>query len=196
MSVSHLWRQRVGGARPSLPHYARGMAKLVLTAIGEDKAGLVSALAGAVAAREGNWLESQMARLAGKFAGIVLVDVPEGAVDALVSDVEALGVLEVTVTRIEGEPPEAPGDPVVLHLLGNDHPGIVHQISQVLASTGVSIDELHTAAFEAPMAGGQLFEADAIVRIPPGMDIDELRDALEALASELMVDLELSSPQG
>lgn len=44
------------------------------------------------------------------------------------------------------------------------------------------------------MAGGQLFEADAIVRLPVGMDIDELRDALEALALELMVDLELSAP--
>lgn len=170
------------------------MAKLVLTAIGDDRPGLVSALAGAVAAREGNWLESQMARLAGKFAGIVLVDVPEGAVESLVADVEGLGVLDVAIRRIEGAPAEAPGDPVVLHLLGHDHPGIVHQVSQVLADKGVSIDELHTAAFEAPMAGGQLFEADAIVRLPVGMDIDELRDALEALALELMVDLELSAP--
>jgi glycine cleavage system regulatory protein len=53
------------------------MAALILTVIGPDRPGLVRALSEAVAARGGSWLESRMARLAGQFAGIVLVDAPE-----------------------------------------------------------------------------------------------------------------------
>ena len=45
------------------------MATLVLTVIGDDRAGLVNALAEAVTAHGGNWERSQLAELAGKFAG-------------------------------------------------------------------------------------------------------------------------------
>ena len=95
------------------------MAKLVLTAIGDDRAGLVSALAGPVADAGGNWLESQMARLAGKFAGIVLVEVPDGAVAALTAAVAGLGaegLLDVAVTPVADEG-AAPGTAFTLHLL-------------------------------------------------------------------------------
>ena len=169
------------------------MAKLVLTAIGDDRAGLVSALAGPVADAGGNWLESQMARLAGKFAGIVLVEVPDGAVAALTAAVAGLGaegLLDVAVTPVADEG-AAPGTAFTLHLLGHDRPGIVHQVSQVLASHGVTIDQLQTGTIEAPMAGGLLFEADALVRAPAGLDEAALQAALEGLANELMVDLEL-----
>ena len=53
------------------------MASLILTIVGPDRPGLVRALSEAVAARGGSWLESRMARLAGQFAGIVLVEAPE-----------------------------------------------------------------------------------------------------------------------
>ena len=55
------------------------MASLILTVVGPDRPGLVRAIAEAVAARGGSWLESRMARLAGQFAGIVLVEAPESA---------------------------------------------------------------------------------------------------------------------
>ena len=63
-----------------------GMASLILTVIGPDRPGLVRALSEAVAARGGSWLESRMARLAGQFAGIVLVEAPQ----SLVNDLRAL----------------------------------------------------------------------------------------------------------
>ena len=62
------------------------MASLILTVVGPDRPGLVRALAEAVAARSGSWLESRMARLAGQFAGIVLLEAP----DSLLDDLRAL----------------------------------------------------------------------------------------------------------
>ncbi|MCC2101432.1 MAG: amino acid-binding protein, partial [Hyphomicrobiales bacterium] len=59
------------------------MTPMVLTLIGDDKPGLVNAASAAVAAHGGTWLESRLARLAGKFAGIVLIAAPEDRAEAL-----------------------------------------------------------------------------------------------------------------
>jgi glycine cleavage system regulatory protein len=170
--------------------YARHMATLVLTAIGDDRAGLVSALADVVADHGGNWERSQMAELAGKFAGIVLVTVPDADADALVTALDALdGVLDVHAHRGSVERPSSRR--VALGLMGTDRPGIVRELSGVLARHGVSIDQLITTTREAPMAGGMLFEADATLELPAALTIEALRASLEALAGEFMVDIDL-----
>ena len=46
-----------------------------------------------------------------------------------------------------------------------------------------------TGTREAPMAGGLLFEAHVVVRVPGGADTAELRADLERLATELLVDI-------
>ncbi|MCE1177714.1 MAG: transcriptional regulator [Micrococcales bacterium] len=176
------------------------MAKLVLTAIGDDRRGLVSALSQAVADHGGSWLEGQMARLGGKFAGIVLVDLPDDRVDALHEALRALGeegLLEVGVTPVEtgpAEPEVTSTEPLAVHLLGHDRPGIVREVSAAIAGLGATIDELATSTQDAPMGDGVLFEADAIVRLPEGASAADLRAALEEIAAELMVDLEVAEP--
>nr|MCU0261658.1 hypothetical protein [Ilumatobacteraceae bacterium] len=69
---------------------------------------------------------------------------------------------------------------------------IVREITKVLVDHGVSIDELHTATREAPMAGGTLFEASASLRAPAAGSRAEVRAALEQLADELMVEVTVS----
>src|SRR5208337_5257294 len=59
------------------------MVPLVLTFVGDDRPGLVNAMSEKIAACGATWLESRSARLAGKFAGILLVGVPEANVAAL-----------------------------------------------------------------------------------------------------------------
>jgi glycine cleavage system regulatory protein len=173
------------------------MATLVLTVIGDDRSGLVSALSGAIADHGGSWERSQMARLAGKFVGIVLVAVPDGQVDALVAALGPLsehGLLDVAVERGSDEGPiGGEVSRLRLELVGADRPGIVHDISETLAARQVSIEELTTATREAPMAGGMLFEASATLLVPPTVPISDLQALLEDLANELMVDLSLSS---
>jgi glycine cleavage system regulatory protein len=170
------------------------MALFVITVFGEDRPGIISALSGPITRHDGNWERSQLARLAGKFAGIVEASVADERYAGLVAELLALEDQGLHVT-IEGEePPEsevAEGEGFLLELLGNDHPGIVAEVSAVLAEHGVSIEELHTEVRDAPMAGGHLFEARAILVAPPS-GTDALRSALEALADELMVDLTLS----
>lgn len=134
-----------------------------------------------------------MSRLAGKFAGIVLVRVADTRFDALAADLEALSVegLRVTLERTD-EPVVRASQRLQLELLGDDHPGIVAEISAALATHQVSIEELITDVREAPMAGGMLFEAHAVLSAPATTSTDSLRSVLEGLAHELMVEIRLS----
>jgi glycine cleavage system regulatory protein len=169
------------------------MATFTLTCIGDDRPGLVAALAATVKAHEASWERSQMARLAGKFAGILLVVVGEEHAEALAADLAALAETGLQVTLVQTDAPvEHESLRMTLDLLGADHPGIVAEISTCLAERGVGVEELTTDVRAAPMAGGMLFEATAVLDAPPGTDRDGLRATLEALADELMVEIRLS----
>ena len=169
------------------------MATFILTVICDDRPGLVSTLSAPINEHEASWERSQMSRLAGKFAGIVLVAVADERLDALVADLTALKDegLHVVLERTD-EPVERTSLRLHLELLGADHPGIVAEISASLAARGVSIEELSTDVREAPMAGGRLFEASAVLDAPPTTNTEALRSMLEELADELMVEIRLS----
>jgi len=171
------------------------MATLVLTVIGDDQSGLVDALSGVVSRHGGNWDRSHMARLGGKFAGIVVVEIADSRADALIDDLAPLelqGLLDITVEHAAGSEPADDSTVLSLQLIGQDRPGIVHEISHALAGSGVSIEELQTETMSAPMAGEQLFEATAVLQAPSDVALDDLQALLEALANELMVDIDLT----
>jgi len=169
------------------------MATFILTVLGDDRPGLVSALSAPIKAHGASWERSQMAQLAGKFAGIVVVSVAADRFDPLVADLTALGSqgLQIALERTD-EQVERESLRLSLELLGADRPGIVAEISASLAARDVSIEELSTDVREAPMSGGMIFEARAVLVAPLTSDTEELRSTLEALADELMVEIRLS----
>ncbi len=170
------------------------MASLVLTVIGDDRPGLVDALSAAIAEHGGNWEESRMAELAGKFAGILRISVSDPRADALAAALQALearGLLHITAERSAEELHAGTPRTLELELLGQDHPGIVHDIAHALATKGISIDELNTSTSSASMGGGTLFEAHLTLTVPEKVHTEELQALLENLADELMVDIKL-----
>jgi glycine cleavage system regulatory protein len=169
------------------------VATFILTVLGDDRPGLVSAISAPINAHGAGWERSQMSRLAGKFAGIVVVSVADARVDALTADLVALSEqgVQVLVERTD-EPVEAEAVRLTLDLLGADHPGIVAEISASLAAQDVNIEELSTDVHDAPMSGGTIFQAHAVLTAPLNTSTDELRSLLEGLANELMVDIRLS----
>jgi glycine cleavage system regulatory protein len=171
------------------------MATLVLTVVGDDRPGLVDALSGAIAAHGGNWEQSRMAHLAQKFAGILLVQVPDARVQALTDALEGLQADGLLHMRVEtgGEPAPAPARSLNLALVGQDRPGIVHDIAHTLAERAISIEELETETRSAAQSGGTLFHARAVLRVPANVSLDDLESTLEALANELVVDVELEA---
>jgi len=169
------------------------MAKtLVLSFIATDKPGVVDRITAAVADAGGNWLESRMAHLAEKFAGVARVSIADAKAAALVTALDALneeGFHLVVEAARDAAPPG--GQVLVLDFVGPDHPGILHEISHCLAERRVSVENMKTELEDAPMGGGKLFHAKGRVRMPAGLNEDELRDTLEDLAGALMVDISL-----
>ncbi|MBN4665476.1 glycine cleavage system protein R [Pandoraea nosoerga] len=171
---------------------------LILNVIGPDRPGLVNAIADRATAAGANWLESRLANLAGQFAGIIHLQVPDDQAEPLTKALHALQThgLRIAVTHAQSAAEDPAARTLQLDLVGQDHPGIVKEISHVLFSRGVSIDELATECVEGSMSGGTLFRATARLRVPASVTTEALRDVLESLADDLMVDVELDSPAG
>jgi glycine cleavage system regulatory protein len=176
------------------------LESLVVTLVGPDRPGLVNLLADCGRTHGASWEESRMATLAGQFAGIVHFAVPAEHAAALASALQALakGGLQVLVasgTRAAGA--ATVGRALRLELVGQDRPGIVRDISKALAELSVSIHELETEITSAAMSGEHLFNARAVLLVPPDVRTAALRRVLEGLANELMVDLTLDeTPRG
>src|SRR5688572_20464434 len=120
------------------------MTDLVITLIGTDRPGIVEAVAAAVADHGGNWLEGRLAHLAGKFAGILRIEVADERAPALQA---ALAGLERAGLKVVAEPggapaPAGPHRAMEVELLGLDRPGLVREISSLLARRGVNVEEL------------------------------------------------------
>jgi glycine cleavage system regulatory protein len=169
---------------------------LVLTIIGADRPGLVEALSETVAAHGANWVESRMSHLAGQFAGLLRVTVAEAQAESLAEALRGLSAegLDVVVAAATGVEPRD-FRPLVLELLGQDRPGIVRDISRALAARGVNVEDLETHSSSAPMSGEVLFKARARLRIPADVATEELRETLEKIGNELMVDVSLDEAE-
>ena len=70
------------------------------------------------------------------------------------------------------------------------------KISKALAEHGVNVEELQTACESAPMSGEMLFKANARLRVPAHVEMSVLRQQLERIAADLVIDVSLSEPSG
>ncbi|WP_442111710.1 glycine cleavage system protein R [Pseudomonas sp. NUPR-001] len=168
------------------------MDHLVLTVIAPDKAGQVERIAQCIAEHNGNWLESRMSRMAGQFAGILKVAVPAESYSELVEALNALSKHDIRVLIAEsGIEPSCTWKPIAMELVGNDRPGIVRDITRLLAELNINVERLSTEVRPAPMSSEPLFHADALLAMPLTLSLDVLQSKLEALADDLMVELHL-----
>ena len=164
---------------------------LVITLIGPDRPGLVKALAARAADCGANWMESNLAQLAGKFAGIVrleIADAEAGKLEAALRELEAEG-LRLTMERGTAAGAGSLHRAMAIEIVGHDRPGIVREISTVLARHNASIDRLESACESASFSGEPLFRARIDVHLPVSVLPATIQGELETLANELMVDL-------
>lgn len=138
-----------------------------------------------------------MARLAGRFAGVLKVSVDDAQADKLCEALRGLESTGLTVVVERSAEVETLGEvrALVLELVGHDRPGIVRDISSALAERGVNVIELHTHVSSAPMSGEPLFNASAQLLSPIGLGLPELREILERIADDLMVEITIGDSQ-
>lgn len=167
------------------------LTSLVFTFIADDKPGLVESISNAVAAHQGNWLESELSQLAGKFAGIVRISVDESHCAPLCQALTALEkqgmsvIIETSSTSSEHRPAQQ----FNVHIVGLDRPGIVKEVSQALALRALNVVSMSSEISSAPMTGEPLFNADVTVESSQIIELDELADQLDTIADHLTVEI-------
>ncbi len=168
-------------------------ASVILTLVGKDRPGLTQALADAVLAAGGNWHESKLSRLGGQYVGAVIVEIGEGERPALEAAMRTIDPGTLTVSIIDAAGMATTGHPLRMELVGADRPGIVREVTSVLASLGVNIEEFDTAVTDGAWSGERIFRSRAMLTVPDGTDPDDVIAALEAISGEIMVDLTVSA---
>lgn len=166
-------------------------ASVVLTIVCDDRPGIVKSLSRLLEQHEGNWTESSMLSLAGKFAGILLASLPEERVEAFLAGLAGLESegMHIVAQRTGEAGAGGEGQEFTLELLGQDRPGIVHDITDILSRHGVNVLELETGCESASMSAEILFRATARMRVAADTSVEALQADLENLANELMVDI-------
>lgn len=162
--------------------------KLVIGFIGKDEPGLVRLIADIVSQHDGSWLESRMSQLAGRFAGIVVVETSDDKLAALKAALLDLEVISSVVE--EAEHVELKNSRMLdMNIVGPDRPGIVHEVTRALEQHVANVVDMETHISAAPMSGELTFSADATVEVPFEMDWQTLADKLDAVALELGIDI-------
>ena len=165
----------------------------ILSVISDDKPGIIKTIADAVSTHGGSWLESRLAHLDGKFAGIVRVCVGDEAAPLLT---EALMQLKQSGITIQLEPlnvtvKTGSTRTAKFTLAGPDRTGIVRELAHAFAQHNINVEELTTHCSSMPYSGDPLFEASGKLQIPGGEGLEPLLEQLDAIADKLALDIRL-----
>ena len=165
----------------------------VITFAGADRTGLVETLADLVKAHGGDWQQSELTRLGGAFAGVILVFVSDEGFNALDQAVQTSGNTDLSIhlTRATAEPHIEPN--LRLTLTGPDRPGIVYEITHELAELQINILHFSSHVQSGAWSGEALFIADLETRTPADLDLDELRDRLDAIEEKMTLEIDIES---
>lgn len=168
---------------------------LVLGVIADDRPGLLEALSMVISTHGGEWNDSKMVAMGGKFAGILLVEIPLREMQPFTDALDAFKMqgLSIAVDEVQS-PAEQECREFYLELVGQDRPGIVREITLLLAKYDINLESLESHIESASMSGETLFFGTALIHIPEEVDLVLLQESFEELANELMVDIKLRDP--
>ena len=169
------------------------MSELVISAMGDDRPGLVDELTQAAAKNGANVAGSRMVNLHGVFAIVMLVEI-EGPIEPLKQAFEeAAGRLGLTLSIQQpgGGGRSGAAVPYRVRVYAMDQVGLVHRITHALHVLSVNIEELTTKLEHAPHTGAPLFSMDLIASVPAEVKLRSVRDNLEELCAELNCDLDI-----
>ena len=167
------------------------MKELILTLIAEDKPGIVDKVASIIHLHDGNWMESRMTQMSGKFVGIVRVTSPIAQIEAMTAALAGLATDGIRISVEEGQTSEVPTETyVAVNITANDRPGIVREVANCLAALNINLEDLQTDYSTAAMSSNAMFHASFLTVIPDEITVEDVVAALEGLSDDLMVDID------
>lgn len=169
---------------------------IVLTAVGQDRPGIVNDVSKTILDSGGSITDSRMTVLGGEFALLMLVTGNDIAIESMENELRSVQEkygLEVLFKRTEPKEQVSACVPYHVTVIAMDHPGIVHEVADYFASRSINIEEMDTSSYAAPHTGTQMFSLEMNVSIPSDLSIAELRDEFTAFCNELNLDASISA---
>lgn len=166
---------------------------LILGVMSEDRAGILNELSEVITKHGGEWTESKMVTMGGKFAGILTVELSCQMQDAFTDELTQLAEqgIRVWVERVEAHVEDARQE-FYVEMVGQDRPGIIREITHFLAQRGINLEALESKIESASMSGEVLFFGTAVLQVPVTMSLPSLQNDFEDLANEMMIDFKLT----
>lgn len=172
------------------------LERAVITLLSDDNIGIVETLSHIINQHEGNWLDSRMSKLSGKFAGILNISIDSSQIASLASALTQLKTRGIQVNFERENLSQAikyTTREVSFELAGADRPGIVHEISQALAEQKISIVDIATECTSMAWSGDLMFSAKGKIAVPDTVLNAELLETIDAVADHLGLDIFLSA---
>jgi glycine cleavage system transcriptional repressor len=164
---------------------------LVISALGQDRPGLVNELTRAILDSGCNIVDSRMSVLGGEFAIILLLSGNWNAIAKLETLREGLEKrLEMTIVTKRTEP-RVPRDnllPYAVDVVSIDQPGIVHHLAEFFSTRNINIENLDTSSYAAAHTGTAMFAVHMTVGIPAEQHIATLREQFMDFCDDLNLD--------
>ncbi|WP_438863638.1 glycine cleavage system protein R [Neptunicella sp.] len=167
------------------------MKQIVVTLVGTDKPGIVERISKTIYQHQGNWLASSLSKMAGQFAGIIQVMLPDDQIDSFHTAVNNISDLRCVVHEDISEFQPGETRTATVDIMGNDKPGIVQEITAALHHAGANVLKMQSHCESAPNWGGELFKAEILIGVPAELSLDEVQERLEDIANDLVVELQL-----
>lgn len=152
---------------------------LVITALGEDRPGIVDRLSRLIADSGCGILDSRMTVLGGEFAIIQLVSGKWNELAKLENQLNGAGrELGLHLHWKRTTPPRTSGDllPYAVDVVSMDHPGIVHQLAHFFSARQINIRDLSTSRYAAAHTGTPMFTVHMTLDVPGSTHIATLRE--------------------
>ncbi|MCK5091577.1 MAG: glycine cleavage system protein R, partial [Gammaproteobacteria bacterium] len=133
---------------------------LVITALGEDKPGIVNEITKALKENGCNLEDSRMSVLGGEFALILMASGNWNTIAKLESQLSALqDRLGMHIFSKHTEPRKVQKNimPYSADVISMDHPGIVHNLSGFFSDKKINIEELATSTYSGAHTGTPMF---------------------------------------
>lgn len=169
--------------------------KLVISALGEDRPGIVDELSNIIYTHGLNIEDSRMTVLGGEFAILLLVSGEPSSIETLnsqLADIEQALRMRLLL-KVTAEARTLDNTvPYSVEVASLDHPGIVRQLSGFFSSRNINIVNLQTERYAAAHTGSPMFALHMTVGIPAETHIAQLRDAFMEYCDELNLDAELN----
>jgi glycine cleavage system transcriptional repressor len=168
--------------------------KLVISAITQDRPGIVNKISQFVTDAQCNIEDSRMMVLGGSFAILMMVSGSEAAIKKLQNQEPALSKalgssvqMQITADRAVNEQAR----PYYIEVVALDHQGIVRELSEFVASRNINIESMNTETYAAPHTGSTMFRLEMIVNIPVAIRMSEFRNSLADFCDQKNLDMQI-----